>query len=177
MSHYEELGVAPSATTAEIRSSYLALARAYHPDRLVDASPRARAEAAERMSRINAAWTVLSDRDRRASYDRARGQVTRTGATIRDADADAAWTPFDDDDHLDPRLLDDTPIGTPMLGRSLTFLPAGLAAVGFVATVLGMVVGIGSLAGAGVILLVCSGLGFLFIPLVALARSSRADRL
>ncbi|MDZ7673604.1 MAG: J domain-containing protein [Acidimicrobiales bacterium] len=175
VSHYEELEVAPTATTAEIRTSYLALAREHHPDRLTDAGPAVRAEAAERMSRINAAWTVLSDRERRASYDRARDRAPVSGATIRDVDD--AWTPYDDEDDIDPRLLDDTPIGAPTLRRGLAFLPAGLAAVGFAATIVGSVVGVGPLAGIGVILLVCSGLAFLFIPLVALAKSSRADRL
>lgn len=176
MEHYDELGVAPSATTAEIRASYLALARRYHPDGLASADVEERSAASARMARINAAWTVLGDAGRRSAYDAAIDvPTTSPGATVRDVGA--TWTPYQDEDDVDPRLLDDTPTGTPTLRRGLTFLPAGLACAAAVSLVFGFMVGIAPLLGLGLILLVCSGLAFLVIPLIALARSSRADRL
>lgn len=176
MEHYEELGVTPSATTAEIRTSYLALARRYHPDRLASAGPDAQAQAAVRMARINAAWTVLGDRDRRARYDASLGGADTSRHTVRDPGHD--WVPYDDsDDDVDPRLLDDTPTGAPTLRRELTFLPVGLGAAGAGALLVGFVVGLGPLLGLGLLLLVASALSFLVIPLLALSRSSRADRL
>lgn len=175
MQHYEELGVSPGATTAEIRSSYLALARRFHPDSLAMAEDDERARASARMARINAAWTVLGDEHRRARYDAALDIPTRPSATVRDVGA--TWTPYEDDDGLDPRLVDDTPTGTPSMRRELTFLPAGLAVAALVAMIVGFVIGLGPLLGLGLILFVCSGLSFLVIPLIALARSSRADRL
>lgn len=175
MEHYEELGVVPTATTAEIRSSYLALARRYHPDGLATAADEERAVAAARMAQINAAWTVLGDDDRRARYDAALDIPMRSSATVRDVHD--TWTPYDDDDDIDPRLVDDTPTGTPSIRRELTFLPAGLAAAALLLLIVGFAIGFAPMLGAGLVLLVSSGLAFLVIPLIALSKSSRADRL
>lgn len=173
--HYEELGVSPGATTAEIRVSYLALARRYHPDGMAAASDADRAAAAARMARVNAAWTVLGDDARRARYDAALDLPERSSATVRDVGD--TFTPFDDDEYVDPRLVDDTPTGTPSMRRELTFLPALLAAAGLGSLVVGFAVGFGPLLGLGLILVVCSGLSFLVVPLIELAKSSRSDRL
>ena len=174
MDHYEELGVSPGASTTEIRASYLALARRFHPDGLASATPADRATAAARMARVNAAWTVLGDTERRARYDASLDLPATSSATVRDVGD--TWTPFEDDDDIDPRLLDDTPTGTPMR-RELTFLPALFAASGLLLLIVGFVIGFGPMLGIGLILLVCSGLSFLVVPLIELARSSRADRL
>jgi molecular chaperone DnaJ len=62
--YYEVLGVARSASNGEIRSAYRRLAKQYHPD--VNQEDGAE----ERFKEINEAYAVLSDDDRRASYDR-----------------------------------------------------------------------------------------------------------
>ena len=59
---YVVLGVPRTASRSEIARAYRALARLYHPD--------AGAPASERMIRINEAWHVLSDPNRRAKWDR-----------------------------------------------------------------------------------------------------------
>ena len=64
LTHYEILGVAPSADVTEIRDAYRRLAREHHPDRAAatgsnDAS----------MPAINEAYRVLNDQARRAVYD------------------------------------------------------------------------------------------------------------
>lgn len=173
MEHYDELGVPPTATAAEIRSSYLTLARRYHPDRLADVPADERARASARMARINAAWSVLSDRDRRAAYDSTwRGD--EGGATIRDADA--SFRQYDHgDDEFDPMSIDDTPTGAPTLRRGLTFLPAVLAGAGVGAGFFGFLLGFGELFSVGLLLLVASAASFVLLPLVALLNSSRAD--
>lgn len=173
--HYEELGVPPTASAAEIRSSYLALARRYHPDRLTSDSDAERALAAAKMARINAAWTVLSDRELRARYDASHGAESHPGATVRDVGN--TWVPFDDGEDFEPDLFDDTPTGAPTLRRGLTFLPAGLVGAGVLSLVFGFAIGLGPLAAIGLLLLVAGGLAFLAIPLIALAKSSQADRL
>src|ERR1700754_539649 len=58
--HYAVLKVTPSADRAEIRASFRALARRYHPDVGGDA---------ERMQAIIEAWAVLGRPERRATYD------------------------------------------------------------------------------------------------------------
>ncbi len=62
--YYEVLGVSRDATDDEIRRSYRRLARQYHPD--VSKS----ADADVRFKEANEAYEVLSDRERRAAYDR-----------------------------------------------------------------------------------------------------------
>jgi curved DNA-binding protein CbpA len=58
------LGVDFSATEEEIRAAYLALVKLWHPDR----NPGDRA-AEERFKRINLAYEILRDKERRAEYD------------------------------------------------------------------------------------------------------------
>jgi curved DNA-binding protein CbpA len=173
--HYEELGVPPSASTAEIRASYLALARQFHPDHLADATAPERERATARMARINAAWSVLSDRQRRATYDATWRDDPPAGATVRDPGQ--TWSVYDDeDDPIDPRLLDDTPTGAASMRKGLTFLPASLGAAGSLALLLGFLVGIAPLLAIGLVLFGLAALSFLVIPLIALSQSSRADR-
>jgi len=68
-SFYDILEVLPSASTAEIRASYLKLAREYHPDRVPEYLTKLRADAEEKVKEINEAWSVLSDPARRRKYD------------------------------------------------------------------------------------------------------------
>ncbi|MEA3374191.1 MAG: DnaJ C-terminal domain-containing protein [Campylobacterota bacterium] len=60
---YETLGVSSSASEAEIKKAYRKLARQYHPD--VNKEP----EAEDKFKEINAAYEVLSDKEKRAKYD------------------------------------------------------------------------------------------------------------
>lgn len=67
--HYDRLGVDPTASREEIRHAYLHLARSSHPDTRPDAAEAERAESTRTMAAINAAWFVLRDTDRRRLYD------------------------------------------------------------------------------------------------------------
>jgi len=60
--HYERLGVSPTAPVDEIRAAYRAVARRHHPD-------AAGSAAGAEMAAVNEAWRVLSDPGRRALYD------------------------------------------------------------------------------------------------------------
>ncbi len=62
--YYEILGLARSASEEEIKRAFRKLAFRYHPDRNREDG------AAERFKEINEAYEVLSDPDRRATYDR-----------------------------------------------------------------------------------------------------------
>ena len=65
MSHYEVLGVLPSASQDEIRVAYRMRAREVHPD---TAAGR-RNDASIQMAHIAEAWRVLSDATLRRAYD------------------------------------------------------------------------------------------------------------
>jgi DnaJ-class molecular chaperone len=62
--HYETLGVEPSAPAEDIKRAYRALVKRWHPDKNPD-DPQAEAKIRD----INAAWDELSTPERRASYD------------------------------------------------------------------------------------------------------------
>lgn len=76
--YYETLEVGRQASADEIRSAYRRLAKSFHPD--VNKEPGAE----ERFKEINEAYAVLSDREKRAAYDRF-GHAGVEGA-IRDFD-------------------------------------------------------------------------------------------
>ena len=64
--YYEVLGVGREATEAELKSAYRKLALQYHPDR----NPGNHEESTEKFKEITEAYTVLSDAQKRAAYDR-----------------------------------------------------------------------------------------------------------
>ena len=63
--YYETLGVPRGSSEAEIKKAYRKLAKQLHPDRNKD-NPKA----SERFSEVTAAYDLLSDKDKRAQYDR-----------------------------------------------------------------------------------------------------------
>jgi hypothetical protein len=65
--YYQLLGLKANATSGEIQAAYRRLAKTYHPDLHAGS-----ALAAARMARVNAAKSVLLDRETRAIYDRVR---------------------------------------------------------------------------------------------------------
>lgn len=64
MTHYDTLGVEPTATHAQIRKAYRRLAMRLHPDRNEPSD-----EITAEFQRVQEAYDVLSDPDRRAHYD------------------------------------------------------------------------------------------------------------
>ena len=61
--YYEILGVARNATAEQIKDAYRTLAMKYHPDRNKEAG------AEEKFKEISEAYAVLSDNEKRATYD------------------------------------------------------------------------------------------------------------
>lgn len=72
---YILLGVSRSAGEDEIKKAYRKLAKELHPDRNAD-NP----EAAERFSAVTSAYDLLSDKDKRARFD--RGEIDGDGNPV-----------------------------------------------------------------------------------------------
>jgi DnaJ-class molecular chaperone len=73
---YDTLGVQRTDTDAAIRAAYRKLAKRHHPD----LNPGKPAEA-ERFKEISAAYDLLSDKDKRAKFD--RGEIDADGKDIQ----------------------------------------------------------------------------------------------
>lgn len=65
MDLYQRLGIKRGASEAEVKKAYRSLAKQLHPDRNAD-NPKA----AERFNQVTQAYDILSDKDKRARYDR-----------------------------------------------------------------------------------------------------------
>ena len=72
---YSTLGVARGASEKDIKSAYRKLAKELHPDRNKD-NPRA----ADRFAEVTRAYDLLSDKDKRAQFD--RGEIDAEGNPI-----------------------------------------------------------------------------------------------
>ncbi|HEU0310372.1 MAG TPA: J domain-containing protein [Sphingomicrobium sp.] len=72
MDLYQQLGIKRGASEAEIKKAYRSLAKQLHPDRNKD-NPKA----AERFAQVTRAYDLLSDKDKRAQYD--RGEIDEDG--------------------------------------------------------------------------------------------------
>ena len=69
---YQRLGLKRGASEAEIKKAYRSLAKQLHPDRNKD-----KPDAAKRFSEVTHVYDLLSDKDKRARYD--RGEIDEEG--------------------------------------------------------------------------------------------------
>jgi len=138
---YAVLGVARSIGPDGLRTAWLALVRENHPDR---AAPGDREAAADRTARLNAAYAVLSDPDRRARHD---GRLAVVGLPGSPA-------------HRLPAYVGSVHRGPGGLGR----LGAALS-VAVVLVLLGGLLDIPLLVGVGAVLLPGTGVWFLLAEL------------
>src|SRR6478736_9468175 len=69
---YQRLGLKRGASEAEIKKAYRSLAKQLHPDRNKD-NPNT----AKRFAEVTHAYDMLSDKDKRARYD--RGEIDEEG--------------------------------------------------------------------------------------------------
>lgn len=160
------LGVEPGSDPTDIRRAYLALARRYHPDFYSNATPSERAVAERRMQEVNQAFAALSGDG---------------GHRVPAVPAEPApFRPFDpDDDDPDPLDMPDVPYRPPPAPtgrrRAATLAPVVLfvAAIGLGAA--GLVLASLPLLALAVLVTVAAAVGFLVLPLVAMASASRDE--
>lgn len=86
--HYDTLNVNPSASQAEIKQSYRRLVKQFHPDSNQDLADR------EEIIRINAAYEVLGDVQKRQSYDEQLVSATQYVHSGRQQRAAAVQTQY-----------------------------------------------------------------------------------
>ena len=166
MTHYDVLGVAPSAGPSEVREAYVRAARRHHPD-------VAGGDAA-RMREINAAWATLGDPIRRARYDESLVGWPVAGGAAMDRSGDPARWDVDD---LLADLADDTPIGgTVVLPRWLSLVPVATFAFSVGAFVVGMLMTAPALLSFAVMAFLVSCVLFVAAPFLALLTSRRQHR-
>jgi curved DNA-binding protein len=163
--HYDLLGVAPTAPVEEIQRAYRLLALRHHPDVAPDADPAA-------MAALNVAWDVLRDPARRDAYDRALG--TPSPPPPRPAPPTWDWRPLDDDeDDIDPEDLDDAPY-VPVAQKPtdhLVMAPVLLLLLAVGMFFFSMMAASTMLRTLAIMLVPVSGLGFVMAPLFVMMRS------
>jgi len=175
--HYDALEIDPTASPAEIRASYLRLARRFHPDSHADADEGTRRRHEQRMQQVTAAWAVLGDAERRRTYDdrRPRPRTSTgagTGSRPRTEDP-RRFVPFDLDD--DPPMPETDDTGLRTHSRGLSMAPVLLLGFALVSLIVGAMTALAPLLALGFGCLVASVLLFIIVPLVALTRSQRGD--
>ena len=68
--YYEVLGLSKGASTDEIKNAYRKAALKWHPDRWVNGSDEEKKTAEEKFKEASEAYSVLSDPDKKAKYDK-----------------------------------------------------------------------------------------------------------
>jgi curved DNA-binding protein CbpA len=71
--YYQILGIKRNATPEEVKESYLYWVNILHPDRMLKVPEHIRTKAEEDLKKVNEAYGVLSDRRKRAQYNKKIG--------------------------------------------------------------------------------------------------------
>ena len=181
MTHYEVLGVPPTADAATVRRAYLHLARTHHPD-FHEGDDVGRRRAERTMQRVNEAWAVLGDEAKRRSYDRtlppdARPRGPRPGFEPKSGPHRSSGHWYDPEAaDIEADLADGDPLTDAHVRSSWTLVPVGLFVGAIVLFSVSMVLQAAPLLALSLIMLVGSLLGFVLLPVLAMA-ASRSDDL
>ncbi|MDD5093742.1 MAG: J domain-containing protein [Dehalococcoidia bacterium] len=82
---YQILGIKLDATSVQIKEAYRYKAVILHPDRLASMPDKFRARAEEDLKKVNAAYEILSDPNKRQQYDRIMEAQTPENQSSRQA--------------------------------------------------------------------------------------------
>ena len=89
--HYEILGITQNASYQEIKKAYRQMAKQHHPDTLSNPTP----EQQEYFARINNAYAVLSDLEKRRQYDNSLRQKNQTEPPLKSRYAGYPYFQYD----------------------------------------------------------------------------------
>lgn len=187
VTHYDVLGVRPSASEAEIRRAYLEAARRSHPDVAGHAGE-------ERMRRINEAWATLGDAEARAFYDRVRPLSPEERARLDQADS-RTWTgptppprinnpprtefvprfAADEDDDDSWRYEPDPVDERTAIGTTLQMIPPLLLSGGLISVIVGAIISLKAFLALGLSLGVLGLVSFLALPILAMGKAKSAE--
>ena len=78
---YQVLGVPKTAKQGEIKARYYFLVKAYHPDRYTSTDEKRQAE--EELKKVNQAYEILGDENKRKEYDLSNGHSSSTNTQQR----------------------------------------------------------------------------------------------
>ena len=85
---YQIMGVARAATDAEVKRAYRKLAMRWHPDK----NPDNQEEAQAKFQDIGEAYTVLSDKAKKAIFDQFGYEALRDGVPDNEGGVRGGWT-------------------------------------------------------------------------------------
>jgi len=166
VTHYEVLGVATTASSAEIKRAYRAQARRHHPD--VTGTDDAVMQA------LNQAWATLSDPARRRAYDRLLGIGSSNGSTSTRRPADPPTPPpivVDEEGEAD---WGPEPEPAPGTKRDvLLLLPVALLVCAAISVGLGGLLYAPVFLGLAVFFVILALFGFVLVPILTLRRQVR----
>lgn len=89
--YYEVLGVGKNASPEELKAAYKRLALKHHPDRQAGKNDAEKKAAEESFKEINEAYSVLSDKEKRAQYD----QFGFDSPSMGNGFSSSGFNPFD----------------------------------------------------------------------------------
>lgn len=103
--HYEVIQISPSAKTSEIKDTYYAMARRYHPDRFhVKSGTSLHERISSAFARVTQAYETLIDPNARAAYDqnlqRSRQYAATQQGTPESTNAESDDLGFDEADQM-----------------------------------------------------------------------------
>jgi hypothetical protein len=161
VTHYEVLGVLPSASSAEIKRAYRLKARLHHPD-------VAGAESAG-MQAVNQAWATLGDAARRRAYDRVLGIGIAVASPAPPAPPQPAVVDDDEDEDWGP----DPDPEPPSRRDVMFFVPVFFLVCSIGCFALGTLMLAPILQGAAIASLALAALSFALVPILTLRRQAR----
>ena len=179
VTHYETIGARSGDDAPTLRRAYLAQVRLSHPD---VGPPTERAARETKMRELNAAWAVLSDDSRRASYDDTLS--SDAGGSFSAGRSGAATAPRPErpfrplhPDEDDTGWREESDVGVPgtAVHPLLQFVPVGLGFAAVLTLLASFVTHQDRLLGLAVVFGFLAGVAFLLVPLLAMLAGARAE--